>query len=136
MPEHLVQNNGGDIAPRVTSTGQSCPNVRSSRVLPTTNHHEHALEQDFHDVLARCHAVREEELHWALVATHISDKDIKGYASWQAIDRHDSDGRLNPVVWELHHSPDVRLHQDAKCLGGVNIGQLKGQDVKRLNKVR
>lgn len=78
----------------------------------------------------------EEELHWAIVSTHTSYNDIKGYASWQAIDRHYSDGRPNPVVWELHYSPDVRLHQDAKCLGGMNIGQLKGQDVKKLNKVR
>ncbi|KAL1720401.1 hypothetical protein EV715DRAFT_197048 [Schizophyllum commune] len=77
----------------------------------------------------------EEELHWAIVAVHTSDNDIKGYASWQAIDRHYSDGRPNPVVWELHYSPDVRLHQDAKCLGGVYIGQLKGQDVKKVNKL-
>ncbi|KAL1731441.1 hypothetical protein EV714DRAFT_271678 [Schizophyllum commune] len=78
---------------------------------------------------------QEEELHWALVATQTNGNDIKGYASWQAIDRHYSDGRPDPVVWELHYSPDVRLHQDAKCLGGVNIGQLKGQDVKKMNKL-
>ncbi|KAL1692606.1 hypothetical protein GGG16DRAFT_51002 [Schizophyllum commune] len=78
---------------------------------------------------------QEEELHWAIVATYTSDKSIKGYASWQAIDRHYSDGRPDPIVWELHSSPDVRLHQDAKCLGGVSIGQLKGQDVKKLNKL-
>ena len=78
----------------------------------------------------------EEELHWAIVAVHTSNNDIKGYASWHAVYRHYSDGRPNPVVWEMHYSPDVRLHQDAKCLGGVNIGQLEAQDVKKLNKVQ
>ncbi|KAI5887669.1 uncharacterized protein SCHCODRAFT_02671654 [Schizophyllum commune H4-8] len=77
----------------------------------------------------------EEELHWAIVAVHSSDNDIKGYASWQAIDRHYSDGRPNPIVWELHYSSDVQLNKDARCLGGVYIGQLKGQDVKKLNKL-
>ncbi len=76
----------------------------------------------------------EEQLHWAIAAV-ISVKnqfEIEVHG-WQIIDRIYSDGR--PKEWLLHYRGDAQLHKTFKCLGGVNIGQIEGKDIEKLNQV-
>ncbi|CDO73058.1 hypothetical protein BN946_scf185007.g112 [Trametes cinnabarina] len=66
----------------------------------------------------------EEQLHWAIAAV-ISVKnqfEIEVHG-WQIIDRIYSDGRPK------------QLHKTFKCLGGVNIGQIEGKDIEKLNQL-
>lgn len=65
----------------------------------------------------------EEELHWAIVLLP-SGSETKGRA-FQVIDRHYQDER--GVQWSLHDAAE-NLRQTKKCLGGVKVGKVGGDD--------
>ncbi|RDB19909.1 hypothetical protein Hypma_012968 [Hypsizygus marmoreus] len=71
----------------------------------------------------------EHMLHWALVVLWNKEDPFEGHA-YQAIDRHYSDGR--GVIWK-QHDIDIVLNNTVKCLGAIQIGEVKARKFKDLH---
>lgn len=71
----------------------------------------------------------EERLHWAIICLK-SIHDQEG-PCFQAFDRRYSDGRENPVQWELNVR-DIKLYKTQRCLGAVQVGTVKASELDEL----